>query len=101
MLVARQSLAPQWPRVSRLRHGHADEARELWFRRAVGSLCRLVYQRASPQLVKRQRRVHPPRVVEVAIYQSVQKMADIEPALAAGGVQVTYDIDRAAIGQQI
>ena len=55
----------------------------------------------SPQFVERQRRVHPPRVVEVAVDQPVEEMADVESALPSGGVRVTNDIDCAAVGQQI
>src|SRR5262249_25651611 len=61
----------------------------------------LIDQRASPQFVQRQRRVHPPRVVEVAVDQPVDKMADIEPPVPPGSVRVANDIDRAAVGQQI
>ena len=69
--------------------------------RAVGRLRRLVDERAPPQFVERQRRVDPARVVEVAVDQAVEEMADVEPALPAGGVGIADDVDRAAVAQQM
>ena len=57
--------------------------------------------RAPPQFVKRQCRVDPARAVEVAVGQAIEDMADVDPALPAGGVRVTHDVDRAAVGQQV
>src|SRR6516164_2672540 len=57
--------------------------------------------RTWPQFVGLQRRWHPPRVVEVAVDQPVEEMADVERPLPPGSVRVTNDVDRAAVGQQI
>ena len=81
------------------RQGCANALREIG--RAIGRLRGLVDQGAPPQLVERQRRVHPARVVEVAVDQAVEEMADVEPALPAGGVGVAHDVDRAAVAQQV
>ena len=48
---------------------------------AIGRPRGLVDQRASPQFVKRQRGVHPARVIEVAVDQAVEEMADVKPPL--------------------
>ncbi len=64
-------------------------------------LRRLVDQRAPPQLVERQRRVDPARVIEIAVEQTVEEMANVEPAGPAGGIRVAHDVDRAAVGQQV
>ena len=40
-------------------------------------------------------------MTQVAVDQTVEEMANIESALSAGGVRVAYDVDRAAVGQQI
>src|SRR5918993_5947782 len=69
--------------------------------RAIGGLRGPVDQGALPQFVKRQRRIHPARMIEVAVDQTVEKMADVEPALPTGSVRVAYDVDRAAIAQQV
>src|SRR5690349_18338843 len=53
--------------ASGCRQGYADALRKVGLRRAVGRLCGVIYLRASPQLVERQRRVDPPRVVEIAV----------------------------------
>jgi hypothetical protein len=36
-------------------------------------------------------------VIEVAVDETVEKMPNVEPALATGGIRVAYDVDRAAI----
>src|SRR5262249_51510184 len=79
----------------------ADAPREIGLWCAVGCLCGLIYLGAPPQLVERQGRVHPPRVVEVAVDQPVEEMADVEPPLPPGGVHVTNDVDGAAVGEQV
>src|SRR5262249_46095602 len=79
----------------------ADALRKFRLRRAVGRLGVVIDQRASPQFVERQRRVHSSRVEEVAVDQSVEEMADVEPPLPPGSVRVTNDVDGAAVGQQI
>src|ERR1700716_3289153 len=81
------------------RHGCANALREIGC--IIGRLRGLVNQRASPQLVKWQRRVHPARMVEVAVDQAVEEMTDVEPAFPAGGVQIANDIDRAAVAEQM
>src|SRR5215510_11276898 len=40
-------------------------------------------------------------MIQVAVDQAVEEMANVEPALPAGGVRVAYDVDRAAVGQQV
>jgi hypothetical protein len=40
-------------------------------------------------------------MIQVAVDQTVEEMANIESALSAGGVRVAYDVDRAAVRQQI
>src|SRR5215468_2690891 len=40
-------------------------------------------------------------MIQVAVDQAVEEMADVEPALSAGGVRVAYDVNRAAVGQQV
>jgi len=40
-------------------------------------------------------------MIQVAVDQTVEEMANIESALSAGGVRVAYDVDCAAVGQQI
>src|SRR5918997_1959004 len=81
------------------RQGCSNPLREI--RCAIGSLRGLVDQGALPQFDKRQGRVDPARVVKVAVDQTIEEMADVEPALPAGGIRVTYDVDRAAIAQQV
>src|SRR6185437_8552577 len=83
------------------RKGCADALRKLRLRRAVGCLGGLVDERATAQLVQRQRRVHAPRVVEVAVDQPIEEMAEVPPPLAPGGVRVANDVDGAAVGQQL
>src|SRR5580700_11106544 len=45
-------------------------------------------------------RVHPARVIEVAVDQAVEEMADVKPAAPSGGVRVTYAVDRVAVGPE-
>src|ERR1700726_2331747 len=68
---------------------------------AVGRLRALVDLRASPQFVKRQRRIDPTRKVEITIDQTVEQMADVKAADPAGGVRITHDVDGAAVSQQM
>src|SRR6476469_6798774 len=68
---------------------------------SVGGLRGRVDQRAPAQLVERQRGVDPARMVEVAVDEAVEEMADVEPALAACGIQVANDVDRAAVAQEM
>ena len=68
---------------------------------AIGRLRGIVDQGAPAQLLERQRRIHPARVIEVAVDQPVEEMADVEPAFPAGGVGVANDVDRAAVAQQV
>src|ERR1700730_6524983 len=81
------------------RQGYPNALREI--RRAIGRLRGLVDQRASTQFVKRQRRIHPARIIEVAVDQAVEQVADVETADSAGGVRITHDVDGAAVGQQM
>src|SRR6478672_8202730 len=68
---------------------------------SVSRLRGRVDQRAPAQLVERQRGVDLARVVEVAVDEAIEKMADIEPALPACGIQIANDVDRAAIAQEM
>src|SRR5215831_14959992 len=68
---------------------------------SVGRLRGRVDQRAPAQLVERQRRVDPTRVVEVAVDEAIEEVADVEPALPARGIQVANDVDRAAVAQEM
>src|SRR5580692_4034264 len=61
----------------------------------------LIDQGASPKFLKRQGGVDTARVIEVAIDQTVEQMAQLEPAAPAGGVRVTHDVYGAAVGQQM
>ena len=68
---------------------------------AIGRPCGFVDQGPSPQFVKLQRRVYPARVLEVAVDQPVEEMANVEPAPPAGRIRIAHDVDRAAVGQQM
>src|SRR5918998_244897 len=81
------------------RQGCSNPVREI--RCAIGSLRGLVDQGALPQFDERQGRLDSARVVKVAVDQAIEEMADVEPALPTGGIRVTYDVDRAAIAQQV
>ena len=70
-------------------------------RRTVGGPRRLVDKGAATELVERQGRVNSARMVEIAVDETVEQMADVEPAGSAGRVCVTYDVDRAAVAQQM
>ena len=61
----------------------------------------LVDKGAAAELVERQRRVNSARMVEIAVDETVEQMADVEPSSSAGRVCVTYDVDRAAVAQQM
>jgi hypothetical protein len=69
--------------------------------RSLGRVRGLVDQGAPPEFVEWQRCVDPARFVELGIDQAVEVMADIEPAAPTGGVRVTHNVDRAAVGQQV
>src|SRR5262245_7290278 len=81
------------------RQAYANAIREIG--RCVGRLRGRVDQRAPAQLVERQRGVDPARVVEVAVDEAIEEMADVEPALPACGIQVAYDVDRAAVAREM
>jgi len=66
------------------RQGCANALREI--RRIIGRLRSLVDQGSPPQLVERQRRIHPAGVIKVTVDQTVQEMPDIEAADPAGGI---------------
>src|SRR5262245_29317323 len=85
--------------MSDRRQGCANAFREI--RRVIGRLRNLVDQGSSPQFVEWQRRVHPARVVKVTIDQPVEEMPDIKSSGPAGSVRVAYDVDRAAVTQQM
>ena len=68
---------------------------------SIGSLRCVVDQGAPPQFVEGQRRLDPARMIEVAVDQAVQEVADVEPAFSAGSVRISYDVDRAAVAQQV
>src|SRR5262245_36279805 len=40
-------------------------------------------------------------MIEIAVYQSVEEMTDVEPALPTRGVRVAYDVNRATVAQQM
>ena len=69
--------------------------------RSLGRVRGLVDQRAPPEFVEWHRCIDPARFVEVGIDQAVEVMADIEPTAPTGGVRIAYNIDRAAVGQQV
>src|SRR4249919_128735 len=68
---------------------------------AIGRMCGLVDQGTPPQLVKRQRRVYPTRVVEVAVYEPVEDMTNVKPPSPSGGVSIPDNVDGAAVTQQV
>jgi hypothetical protein len=61
----------------------------------IARLRSLVDLRASPLFVKGQCRVHSTRIVEIVIDQAVEQMTNVEPACAAGGIRVSYNVDHA------
>jgi hypothetical protein len=67
----------------------------------IGRPRRLIDEGASPKFLKRQGGVDTARVIEVAIDQTVEQMAQLERAAPAGGVRVTHDVYGAAVGQQM
>src|SRR5262245_41478394 len=57
--------------------------------------------RASAPLVERKRGVDPARVVEVPVDETVEEVANVEAADAAGRVGVAHDVDGAAVAQEV
>ena len=100
-------------RIRKFANELAGLAQSVWYRRqacanaireigcSVSRLRGRVDQRAPAQLVERQRGVDPARVVEVAVDEAIEKMADVEPALPACGIQIANDVDRAAVAQEM
>jgi hypothetical protein len=83
---------------------HSRQGRPYSLREIGGPIGRprcLIDQGASPKFLKRQGSVDTAGVIEVAIDQTVQQMAQLEPAAPAGSVRVTYDVDGAAVVQQM
>lgn len=79
------------------------------FRRAVqpnglsAALCHRPACRSRAQdsyTSERQGGVDTARVIEVAIDQTVERMAQLEPAAPAGSVRITH-VDGAAVGKQM
>ena len=68
---------------------------------SLGSVRGLVDQGAPPEFTEWQRCVEPARFVEVRIDQAVEVMADVDPAAPTGGVRIAYNVNRAAVGQQV
>ena len=104
--VIRTASADSWPNewglaqsVPYRRQACSNAIREIG--RSVGRLRGRVDQRAPAQLVERQRGVDPARVVEIAVDEAIEEMTDVEPALAACGIQVANDVDRAAVAQEV
>src|SRR3974377_474698 len=94
----RRQISPQ-RRSTSGRYRCANAVGEI--RRIIGRLRNLVDEGTSPQFFERQIRVHPTGVVEIAVDQPIERMANVELAGSTGGVRITYDVDRAAIGQQM
>ena len=40
-------------------------------------------------------------MVEIAVDKAVEQVTNVESASGTGGVQVTYDVDRTAVAQQV
>ena len=81
------------------RQGRPNTVREIG--RAIGRLRCFVDLRASPQFVEWHRCVDPARIIEVAVNQAVEEMANVKSAAPSGGVRIAHDVDRAAVGQQV
>src|SRR5690606_33903519 len=81
------------------REGRADAFREIGC--ILGLARSFVDPRAPAQFTKRQRRVDPARAVEIGVDETVEYVADRDTSDPAGGVRVTYDVDRTAVGQQV
>src|SRR5690606_34467337 len=56
---------------------------------------------APPQLVERKGRVHPARIIEVAVDQTIQQMPYVEPAAPPGRVGVSNDIQCAVVAEEM
>lgn len=91
--------ADSWTSGMHCWQGCPDAFREIGC--AISGSRRLVNQGTPPEFIKRQCRVNPARVVEVAVDQTIKKMADVEPAGSSGGIRVADDVDRAAVGEQV
>jgi hypothetical protein len=85
--------------VRHRRQGRSNALREIG--RPVGRLRGIANQRATPQLLKRQRCIDPARIIEVAIDRAVEQMPDVKPTDPTGGVRITHDVDGATVGQQV
>jgi len=59
--------------------------------RAIGGPDGVIDERALPQFVKRQRRIHAARTIKVAVHQTVEDMADVEPAGPASSSATAAD----------
>src|SRR6185503_4640560 len=70
-------------------------------RRAASRLRDVINEGTPPQFFEWQIRIHPTGMIKITVDQPVEQMANVELAGATGGICVTYDVDRAAIGQQI
>ena len=57
--------------------------------------------RAPAQFVETQRRIHQSGVVEVAVDQAVEHVADVESAGPARDVRIADDVDGAAVAEQV
>src|ERR1700676_3868965 len=81
------------PRSVSARHcwqGYTNSFREIGC--AIGGPDGVTDERALPHFVKRQRRIHAARTIKVAVHQTVEDMADVEPAGPASSVCVTHDV---------
>ena len=67
----------------------------------VGRLRNVINEGTPPQLLERQIRVHPTGMIEITVDQPIEQMTNVELAGSAGGIRITYDVDRAAVGQEM
>lgn len=91
--------ADSWTLGMHCWQGCPDAFREIGC--AISGLRRLVNQGTPPEFIKRQCRVNPARVVEVAVDQTIKEMADVKTAGSSGGIRVADDVDRATVGEQV
>src|SRR6185312_6796819 len=70
-------------------------------RRAASRLRDVINEGTPPQFFEWQIRIHPTGMIKITVDQPVEQMANVELAGATGGICVMYDVDRAAIGQQM
>ena len=40
-------------------------------------------------------------MIEITVDQPIEQMTNVELAGSAGGIRMTYDVDRAAVGQEM